>query len=231
MSDKNTAIIPTHLGIILDGNRRWANKHGLKPMEGHKQGFETFKTISEECLSRGIKFLTVYAFSTENWKRSKEEVGFLINFIGVVIDKHVKELHKKNIRFIWLGSEEGLEQSLIHKLRNAEKLSKNNTKATFCLCFNYGGQQEIATTAQNLALRNEPITVDNINKSLYGGSDIPPVDLVIRTSGEKRISNFMLWRCAYSELYFCDKLWPDFSVDDLNLALSDYTNRNRRYGN
>jgi undecaprenyl diphosphate synthase len=231
MSDNNIAILPTHLGIILDGNRRWANKRGLRPIEGHKQGFETFRSISEECLNRGIKFLTVYAFSTENWKRSKEEVGFLINFIGLVIDKHVKELHKKNVRFIWLGSEEGLEQSLINKLRNAEKLSKDNTKATFCLCFNYGGQQEIATATQDLALSNEPITVDSINKSLYGGSHIPPLDLVIRTSGEKRISNFMLWRCAYSELYFSDKLWPDFSIEDLNLALSEYTNRNRRYGN
>lgn len=231
MSDNKDDYLPTHLGIILDGNRRWAKERGLSPMEGHKKGFETFKTISDECLNKGIKFLSVYAFSTENWKRSIEEVGFLMRFVDMVIDKHIKELNKKNVRFIWLGSSDGLDNKLVKKLKAAQDSSKDNTKATFCLCFNYGGHQEIVDAANSLIDSGMEINTESLATSLYGGAEIPDVDMIIRTSGEERISNFMLWRAAYSELYFTNVLWPDFSTQDLNNALETYASRQRRFGN
>lgn len=222
--------VPAHVGIILDGNRRWAKQHGLDSQEGHKQGFEAFKRVADAGLDRGIKCLSVFAFSTENWHRAKKEVNFLMHFIKVVMKGYVKELHKKNIRFLWLGSEEGLSKSLIKQLRNAEETSKNNTKALFCLCFNYGGQQEIIESVKSVLAKNQQLSPQMIEANLYGGNDVPPIDLLIRTSGEQRISNYMLWRAAYSELYFSPKLWPDFTPNDLDCAINDYSNRQRRYG-
>ncbi len=223
-------LLPKHVGIILDGNRRWAKQHGLSAQEGHKQGFEAFKKIADAGLERGIAYLSVFAFSTENWNRTKDEVSFLMRFIQIVVKKYISELTKKNIRFIWLGSEDGLDDKIIRMLRGAEESSKNNTTATFCLCFNYGGQQEITEAAQKVASTGVAITTDSLAAELYGGADVPPIDLVIRTSGEKRISNFMLWRAAYSELYFTDILWPDFTPRDLDDALADFAARKRRYG-
>ena len=223
-------VLPQHVGIILDGNRRWAKQHSLTAQEGHKKGFDTFRVIADACLERGIACLSVFAFSTENWNRAKEEVSFLMSFIKIVLKKYINDLHKKNIRFIWLGSEEGLDKSIVKQLRSAEESSKNNSAGTFCLCFNYGGQQEITEATQKLVAKNAPITADSISDELYGGSDVPPIDLIIRTSGEKRLSNFMLWRAAYSELYFTDVLWPDFTAQDLEIALADFAARKRRYG-
>jgi len=223
-------LLPKHVGIILDGNRRWAKQHGLSAQEGHKKGFETFKTIADASLERGIACLSVFAFSTENWNRTKDEVSFLMSFIQIVLKKYLNDLKKKNVRFIWLGSESGLDKRLIEQLRRAEASSKDNTAGTFCLCFNYGGQQEITEAAQKVASTGVAITTDSLAAELYGGADVPPIDLVIRTSGEQRISNFMLWRAAYSELYFSEKLWPDFTPDDLDSALVEYAARQRRYG-
>lgn len=222
--------VPQHVGIILDGNRRWAAQRGLTPMEGHKKGFDTFRVIADASLERGIKYLSVFAFSTENWSRAKEEVSFLMGFIKIVMKKYTSELNKKNVRFIWLGSEEGLDTKLVAQLRAAEDASIHNSAGTFCLCFNYGGQQEIAEAAAAVAQKNEPITIQNIETNLYGGNNVPPLDLLIRTSGEQRISNFMLWRAAYSELYFTDKKWPEFTIEDLDGALIDYKERQRRFG-
>ncbi len=222
--------LPKHVGIILDGNRRWAKQHGLPAQEGHKKGFETFRVIADASLERGIAYLSVFAFSTENWSRAKEEVSFLMSFIKIVLKKYINELHKKNVRFIWLGSESGLDERLVEQLRRAEESSKDNKSGTFCLCFNYGGQQEIAEAAQKLTDAGLPIAIDTLATELYGGADVPPIDLVIRTSGEQRLSNFMLWRAAYSELYFTDTLWPDFTPKDLDDALADFAARKRRFG-
>lgn len=230
MSEDDTKLLPKHVGIILDGNRRWAKERGLAPMEGHKQGFEAFKVIADAGLERGIKNLSVFAFSTENWKRAKEEVSFLMSYIKIVLSKHIKELDEKNIRFIWLGTEEGLDQSIVKMFKSAEEKSKNNTAATFCLCFNYGGQLEIVDAVNKLHSENKPITTESLEANLYGGKDVPPIDFLIRTSGEQRISNFMLWRVAYSELYFTDKYWPDFNEKDLDMALAEYASRCRRFG-
>ena len=226
----NTNTVPRHVGIILDGNRRWAKKRGISTQAGHKAGFKTFRTIADASLERGIAYLTVYAFSTENWHRAKDEVTFLIAYAQIVIKKYISELNKKNVRFMWLGSEHDLPIALIKSLRTAEEKTKQNTAGTLCVCFNYGGQQAIADAAANLALLGKPMTVQGITEHMYGAENVPPIDLLIRTSGEKRISNFMLWRAAYSELYFTDVLWPDFTPADLDNALIDFANRKRRYG-
>ena len=226
----NTTQIPQHVGIILDGNRRWAKQNGLNVMEGHKNGFDTFRTIADAALERGVRHLSVYAFSSENWNRTKDEVKFLLTFVQIVLKKYLKDLEKKNVQFIWLGSEEGLDSKIVKLFRATEEVTKNNSSGTLCLCFNYGGQQEIAEAAEKLRLQGTEITQESIQSTLYGGSEVPPVDLLIRTSCEERISNFMLWRAAYSELYFTDVLWPDFSVANLDEALAEYAKRQRRFG-
>jgi undecaprenyl diphosphate synthase len=230
MTDTKNAASGLHVGFILDGNRRWAQEKGLSAQEGHKKGFDNFRTIADACLERGVSYLSVFAFSTENWNRSKDEVSFLMNFIQLVIKKYISELQKKNIRFVWLGSKDGLDKKIVKLLEKAEIESSNNIAGTICLCFNYGGQQEIVDAAICLQRESKEINVDNLSAAMYGGPEIPPVDLIIRTSGEQRISNFMLWRAAYSELYFSDKYWPDFSTIDLDNALIDYENRKRRFG-
>lgn len=229
MSDQELTV-PRHLGLILDGNRRWAKAHGLPSAEGHRQGFEVFRTIADAALERGIKYLSIYAFSTENWARSHDEVAFLMAFIKQLIKKHIQELHKKGVRFIWLGSIDKLDNKIITMLRDAETLTAKNTGGTFALCFNYGGHQEIADAAKAVQDAGEEMSVGNIERHLYGAGNLPPIDFLIRTSGEHRISNFMLWRAAYSELYFTDVLWPDFTVGELDKALAEYASRQRRFG-
>lgn len=226
---KDTSV-PTHVGIILDGNRRWAKKNGLPTSEGHREGFETFNDIANHALERGVKFLTIYAFSTENWSRTKEEVSFLMGFAAQMLKSRIKELHKKGVRFIWLGSRENLDVSFLQLLADAEELTKDNDKATLSLCFNYGGQQEIIDAVKSAQEAGEEITTESIERHLYGGTQIPAVDFLIRTSGEHRISNFMLWRTAYSELYFTDVLWPDFHEQEFDKALAEYATRQRRFG-
>jgi undecaprenyl diphosphate synthase len=222
--------IPTHVGIILDGNRRWAKKNGLPVSEGHREGFETFNDIATHALDRGIKYLTIYAFSTENWSRTKEEVSFLMGFAAQVLKTRIKELHKKGVRFVWLGSRDNLDESFLQLLTDAEELTKNNDKATLALCFNYGGQQEIVDAVKALQENGEEVSKESIEQHLYGGAQIPAIDFLIRTSGEHRISNFMLWRTAYSELYFTDILWPDFHEKEFDEALAEYATRQRRFG-
>lgn len=226
----NQTIVPEHLGLILDGNRRWAKARGLPAYEGHRQGYETLKKIADECLQRGVKYLSVYAFSTENWGRDKKEISFIMKMVQEILTEHINDLDTKNVRFFWLGVEDGLNKNIITLLKHAEEKTRNNTGGTFALCFNYGGYNEIADAAQKLVDSGTEITPENIQSNLYGGNDIPDVDFLIRTSGERRISNFMLWRAAYSELYFTDVLWPDFSKTDLELAFADYAERQRRFG-
>ncbi len=226
---ESSAAVPHHIGIILDGNRRWAAQRGLPGIEGHRVGFDTLITVADHALGRGVQYMSVYAFSTENWTRSHEEVIFLMTFLRKMLKKEVANLHQKGVRFLWLGREEKLDPKLINDLKESEALTAANTKGTFCLCFNYGGQAEIADAAAKAAAEGK-VTEESIARNLYGGAEIPPVDLLIRTSGEQRISNFMLWRAAYSELFFTDALWPDYSTDDLDEALAHYASRHRRFG-
>lgn len=222
--------LPVHLGIILDGNRRWAKAKSKPTLEGHRQGLETFKDISLAAFERGIHYVSAYIFSTENWQRTQEEVSYLMGLVVKGIDKHFQTFHEAGIKLLMLGSREGLDQKILKTIDQAVEKSKNNTKGVLSICFNYGGQQEIAEAAQKLAAAGQEITIESISQSLYQ-PQLPPVDYVIRTSGEARLSGFMMWRTAYSELYFSDVLWPDFTTGDLDMALAEYAQRQRRFGN
>ena len=224
--------VPMHLGVILDGNRRWARVQGLPTLEGHRKGYENLKTIALAARDRGVSYLSAYVFSTENWNRSQEEVAYLMNLLKWVLGHEVAILHKENIRVRFLGSRHGLSQTIQAAIDAAEDKTKDNVSGTLAFCLNYGGKQEIADACRRLVelgTAPEAITTKAIEQQLYA-PDIPPVDLIIRTSGEQRLSNFMLWRAAYSELYFVDKHWPAFTADDLDLALAEYARRTRRFG-
>lgn len=226
----SNTVIPQHIGLILDGNRRWAKNKSLPVFKGHEAGYETLKNIVDDAFSKGVAYISAFIFSTENWNRSKIEVDFLLKLTLKMIDKDLQEMNDKGIRVIWLGSEDRVSKKMITAFRKAEEITKNNTKGTLALCFNYGGQQEIIDAAEQLRSKNQLITEESMQYALYGGNDIPPIDYIIRTSGEQRLSNFMLWRAAYSELYFSDVLWPDFSVTNLDEALAEYATRQRRFG-
>lgn len=224
--------IPNHLGLILDGNRRWAKDHGLPPFEGHRRGHENLKTIAEAAFEHGVQVVSAYVFSTENWKRSADEVKYLMDLLRWVVVHEVKEMHKKGIRLVWLGSRVQLDPKLIKQIENAEKLTQTNTHGTLALCLNHGGHREIAEAVQRMAANGEDMT--RVDESLLGSyldhPEIPPLDLIVRTSGEQRLSNFMLWRAAYSELIFWPEHWPGFSVDMLGECLLEYSERQRRFG-
>jgi undecaprenyl diphosphate synthase len=224
--------VPTHLGLILDGNRRWAREHGLPTMEGHKKGYENLKNVAQYAFKQGVKYVSAYVFSTENWKRSAEEVDYLMKLLIWVSRHEIKELDKENIRVQFLGEEERLSQDVISAMESAEERTKDNTGGTLLICLNYGGHQEIATAMNKILIKNpgiQEVSQEMIEKHLYK-PDVPAVDMIIRTSGEQRISNFMLWRAAYSELYFTDVHWPAFSEQDLQLALDNFAARQRRFG-
>lgn len=221
-----------HIGFILDGNRRWAKQHGLKTIEGHLAGYKNLKKIAESCWERGISYMSCYLFSTENWQRSTDEVGYLMSLTLRVILKDAQELHAKNVRLMIVGSRDKLDKKLVKSIEKAEELTKSNTAGTFIGCFNYGGRSEIVDAVKKIVsdgTKPDEIDENVIKKHLYT-ADIPEPDLIVRTSGEKRLSNFLLWDSAYSELAFIDKLWPDFNDSDLDDVLSDYTNRKRRFG-
>lgn len=229
MSD-NTA--PIHLGIILDGNRRWAKSRGLKSIEGHKQGYENLKEIVEAAFKQGVRYVSAYVFSTENWKRSDEEVSYLMNLILWVAKNEINELNKRKMKILFVGEDDRLPATVLKAMRNAEEKTKDNTKGVLLICLNYGGQQEIASAVNDYLLQHPGatnITPKDIENHLYY-PEIPPIDLIIRTSGEQRLSNFMLWRAAYSEFFFSNKHWPDFTPEDLGQALEVYAGRNRRFG-
>ena len=216
-----------HIGFILDGNRRWAKENGRISLEGHKKGYDNLKDICEHAiLDLKIPFVSAYIFSTENWNRSKDEVSYLMSLAKKMADKDVDELHKKNIRVCWLGSKEKLSDDIRQSIERATEKTKDNTAGTVGLCFNYGGRTEIVEAARQI---EGEVTEESLAQNLYC-PDVPDVDLMIRTSGEQRLSNFMLWRMAYSEMYFTDKYWPDFNNDDLDDAVEDYNKRQRRFG-
>ncbi len=220
-----------HLGLILDGNRRWAKAMGLPIFQGHARGYDNLKTIIREAVNQGIHYISAYIFSTENWERSKSEVSYLLNLALKIATKDVKELHKDNIRVIFIGSKDKLSTKLLQAIEKAEDLTKNNTLATVGLCFNYGGHNEIIDAVnKSIELKNnQQITKRDFEQLLYS-KDFPDLDLIIRTSGEMRLSGFMLYKAAYAELLFNQKLWPDFDKNDLIEAIEEYYNRTRRFG-
>lgn len=221
--------LPKHIGFIIDGNRRWAKKHGLPSYEGHLAGHTALREVLRAAVNRGVKYISFYVFSTENWKRSDDEIARLMKLVLSILKDDTKESIKENIQVRVLGTRERLSQKVINAIDEAEQKTANCTRATSLFCFNYGGQLEIANAAQKCADEGVKITPDAIRERLYG-ADVPDVDLIVRTSGEKRLSNFMLWRAAYSEFLFLDKLWPDMRAEDVDYILREYAARQRRFG-
>lgn len=227
--------IPYHVGIILDGNGRWATERGLKRSEGHKAGFETLKTLSKHVFTRGVKVLSVFAFSTENFNRTKDEVDYLMNLFLKGFKSSIKEFNKNNIKVVFSGRKEPLSDKVYKSMKSLEKETLNNTGGILNICLNYGGQTEIVDTTKKLIndvldgkLKIEDITPEIFMKNLY--NDLPPIDFLIRTSGEIRVSNFMLFSLAYAEMYFPLTYFPDFKEDEFDMALEEYTKRDRRFG-
>jgi undecaprenyl diphosphate synthase len=224
--------VPAHLGLILDGNRRWAHEHGLKPFEGHRRGYLRLKKIALAAFDRGVDYVSAFVFSTENWQRSQEEVDYLMDLLHWVAKHEVNKLHKRNVRVIFIGSENRLSPKILESIRSAEAKTAKNSGGTLVLCLNYGGQQELSDAVVELirsGVKAESVTPALISKHLYQ-PDLPPIDFIIRTSGEQRLSGFMLWSAAYAELKFVLKHWPAFTVHDLEKALADYAQRQRRFG-
>lgn len=224
--------IPQHLGIIMDGNRRWAKERGLSARQGHTKGQETLRTIARAAFEKGVTYISVYAFSTENWKRTEDEVGHLMKLLVRGIDTYTDEFNDAGVKVVFLGERADLDTKILRAIEKAEQKTAQNNKGTLAVCFNYGGQRELVSAVQQIAddgVAAADITEETIAQRLYQ-PDIPPVDLVVRTSGEQRLSNFMLWRAAYSEFIFIDKHWPDFSPEDLDEVLLRYAERVRRFG-
>ena len=218
-----------HIGIIMDGNRRWAKGRGLPVIDGHRAGFKNLKALLKTVRELEVQYLSVYAFSTENWTRAEEEVRGLMKLALWVLSNEVDELHKENIQLRFLGTREGLDKKLSELMDKAEEKTHSNDGGVLCICFNYGGKQEIIDAANAAVESGQPLTEESISSHVYG-PDIPDVDLIIRTSGEKRISNFMMWRGSYAEIEFTDTLWPDFTSDELKTIVEECQSRNRRFG-
>lgn len=224
--------VPKHIGYIVDGNRRWAKKHGIPYYEGHLAGHNVLKDIAVETFDAGVKYMSIYVFSTENWRRSKDEVSRLLKLVLKILTTDLKEFQEENIKLRVLGSRQKLDDKIIGAIESAEEATKNNTRGTLAVCFNYGGRLEIVDAVKKIVQSGIP--ADKINEQTIADNlyvpEIPPLDLMVRTSGEKRISNFMLWRVAYSEMYFINKLWPDMTKNDIKSILSEYSKRHRRFG-
>lgn len=229
-------LVPRHIAVVMDGNGRWAKERGLPRTDGHKAGEASLFDVIEGALEMGVPNLSAYAFSTENWKRSPDEVRFLMGFNRDVIRRRRDELHARGVRVKWSGRAGMLWKSVISELKDAEEMTKDNTALTLQFCVNYGGQAEIVDAARALArqvaegrMSPEKITEDTISQQLYA-PEVPPVDLFVRSSGEQRLSNFLLWQSAYAEFVFLETLWPDFDRRDLWRACEIYASRDRRYG-
>jgi len=228
--------IPKHIGIIMDGNGRWAKKRGLPRSAGHRAGAKVLEQITRDAGHLGVRYLTVYAFSTENWKRPSDEVDALMKLLSEYLDDYKKLIGDEDIRVRIIGSYDKLSDEIISKIKNIEENTKNNSAITLNIALNYGGRDEIVGAVKNIAsqiksgdISPEDITEDLISQNIYTNY-MPDPDFIIRPSGEYRLSNFLLWQSAYSEFWFSDILWPDFTRDDLILAIIDYQKRNRRYG-
>ncbi|MBO0344530.1 isoprenyl transferase [Roseibium sp. CAU 1637] len=229
-------VCPRHVGLIMDGNGRWAEARGLSRTEGHRQGLDTLRRIIRHAGHIGLEYITIFSFSSENWSRPKAEVSFLMGLLRRFVQQDLSELHETNVRIRIIGDRDGLEKGIGQLLHEAEELTRGNTGLTLVVAFNYGARNELARAMRLLAervkageLEPEDICVEKISSALDTGS-LPDPDLIIRTSGEVRLSNFLLWQAAYSELYFCDCHWPDFDEAAFDKALEAYGMRSRRFG-
>lgn len=228
----SVAEVPRHIGFIVDGNRRWAKQHGLPAYEGHLAGYNAIKEVIQAAFDAGIEYVSAYSFSTENWKRSEQEVSKLMGLVLRLLTADLHIFEENNIRLRILGTRDRLDDKIIKAIESAEAQTANNTRGTLALCFNYGGQLEIADAVKKIVqsgIAASEVTPELIAQNIYA-PEVPPMDLVVRTSGEQRLSNFMLWRAAYSELLFLDKKWPDMTKDDVSAILKEYTSRQRRFG-
>jgi undecaprenyl diphosphate synthase len=221
--------IPQHIAIVMDGNGRWATRRFLPRVAGHKKGVDALRACVRHCGDRGVKVLTVFAFSSENWNRPAEEVSGLMELLAMALSREVPQLQSEGVRIQFVGDRSALSDKVRAGLTQAEAATAGNDRLVFNICFNYGGRWDIAQAAAGLAARGEAITEQSLDRAL-GLAHVSDPDLLIRTGGEQRISNFLLWQAAYSELYFSDKLWPDFDAAAIDAAIADYGRRERRFG-
>ena len=234
--ENNEQGLPIHIGIIMDGNRRWAKSQGKPVAFGHKAGAKALENIVRYANKIGLKYITVYAFSTENWKRSEEEVGALMALLQNYLTEYSKRADSENIKIRILGDITALSEGMQKSIKDCIERTKNNTGITFSIALNYGGRPEIIEAIKNISkdIKNNKIDENEINEELISKylytKDIPDPDLIIRTSGEQRLSGFLAWQSTYSELYFIQKNWPDFTEDDLDEAIKEYKKRNRKFG-
>lgn len=229
MTDRST---PTHVGYILDGNRRWAKKHGLPTYEGHLAGYNSLKDVIEATADAGVEYISFYTFSTKNWSRAEDEVRGIMKLMRRLFKTDIKQLVRDGYRVVVLGGDENVPDDILKIAHDAEDMSESGTRATLAVCFNYGGQDEIVRAVKRITkqgLNEDEITEDVVAQAM-DHPEVPPCDLVVRTSGEQRLSDFMLWRSAYSEFIFLDKLWPEMTKDDVNAILETYKQRSRRFG-
>jgi undecaprenyl diphosphate synthase len=224
--------IPRHIGFIVDGNRRWAKQHGLPTYEGHLAGYNSIIEVVLASIDAGVEVVSAYTFSTENWKRSESEISKIMGLVLKLLTSDIHILQENDIRLRVLGSRDRLSKGVLKAIDDAELKTADNKRGTLAVCFNYGGQLEIADACKKIIQAGTPaeeITPEVIAENLYA-PDIPPIDIVVRTSGEQRTSNFMLWRAAYSEFLFLEKPWPDMTKDDVTAILEEYSRRGRRFG-
>ncbi len=221
--------VPNHIAIVMDGNGRWATRRFLPRVAGHKSGVDSLRRCVRACAVRGVSVLTVFAFSSENWSRPQEEVSGLMELLVMALSREVPQLVADGVRLHFLGDRAPLSNAVRSGLERAEAATASNTRLVLNVCFNYGGRWDIVQAANVLAARGEPITEFSLGTAMQLGQ-VPEPDLIIRTGGEQRISNFLLWQAAYSELYFCETLWPDFDDKALDLAIAAYGQRERRFG-
>lgn len=224
--------LPTHIGFIVDGNRRWAKEHGLPGYEGHLAGYNALHDVLIETLHRGVKYASAYVFSTENWKRTEEEISHLMKILMRILKNDLGVFEENNIRLRVIGTLYGLSDEIVRAIADAQEKTKDFDGGELLLCFNYGGQLEISDAVKKIiesGAKADDITPEMIAQNIYA-PEVPPCDLIVRTSGEQRLSNFMLWRAAYSELMFIDKTWPEMTPEDVTDILEEYAKRQRRFG-
>lgn len=220
---------PAHIAIVMDGNGRWATKRFLPRLAGHKKGVDALRRCVRLCIERGVAVLTVFAFSSENWNRPQEEVSGLMDLMALALTREVPELAREGVRLHFVGERAGLSEKVQTGFAQAEQMTAHNTQLVLNICFNYGGRWDMAQAAAKVAAAGQPLTEENLSAAMALAHVSEP-DLLIRTGGEMRISNFLLWQAAYSELLFSDRLWPDFDAADLDAAIAQYAQRERRFG-
>ena len=221
--------VPRHIAIVMDGNGRWAQKRWLPRVAGHKQGVDALRRIVEACIKRRVGVLTVFAFSSENWSRPPEEVSGLMELLAMALSREVPKLQANGVRLYFPGGREGLSPKVVQALEAAEQSTRDNDRLILNVCFNYGGRWDMVQAARKLVAQGLEINESNLSAAM-SLAHVPDPDLMIRTGGEQRISNFLLWQSAYTELYFSDRLWPDFDQEDIDLAIGDFAGRQRRFG-